>query len=129
MIVLMPIGVLSKEIVARPRPFIPDTEIILAADSQYSYPSRHSMIVVAGATVSVAVLFRNSSWKMKVVSMALAVEASIVCFSRIYVGAHYPLDVLGGILLGIGISLLFLSQTRRIENLQTTIAKSLFSRR
>ena len=87
------------------------------------------MIVVAGATVSVAVLFRNSSWKMKAVSMTLAVEASIVCFSRIYVGAHYPLDVLGGILLGIGISLLFLSQTRRIENLQTTIAKSLLSRR
>ena len=125
MIVLIPIGVLSKEIVARPRPFIPDTEIILAADSQYSYPSGHSMIVVAGATVSVAVLFRNSSWKMKVVSMALAVEASIVCFSRIYVGAHYPLDVLGGILLGIGISLLFLSQTSRIENLQTTISRSL----
>jgi membrane-associated phospholipid phosphatase len=115
MIVLIPIGVLSKEIVARPRPFIPDTEIILAADSQYSYPSGHSMIVVAGATGSVAVLFRNSSWKMKVVSMALAVEASIVCFSRIYVGAHYPLDVLGGVLLGIGISLLFLSQTSRIE--------------
>ena len=129
MIVLIPIGMLSKEIVARPRPFIPDMEIILAADSQYSYPSGHSLIVVAGATVSVAVLFRNSCWKMKVVSMALAVEASIVCFSRIYVGAHYPLDVLGGILLGIGISLLFLSQTRRIENLQTTIAKSLFSRR
>ena len=129
MIVLIPIGMLSKEIVARPRPFIPDMEIILAADSQFAYPSGHSLIVVAGATVSVAVLFRNSSWKMKVVSMALAVEASIVCFSRIYVGAHYPLDVLGGILLGIGISLLFLSQTRRIENLQTTIAKSLFSRR
>ena len=129
MIVLIPIGMLSKEIVARPRPFIPNTEVILAADSQFAYPSGHSLIVVAGATVSVAVLFRNSSWKMKAVSMTLAVEASIVCFSRIYVGAHYPLDVLGGILLGIGISLLFLSQTRRIENLQTTIAKSLLSRR
>ena len=125
MIVLIPIGVLSKDIVARPRPFIPHTEIILAADSQFAYPSGHSLIVVAGATVSVAVLFRNSSWKMKVVSMALAVEASIVCFSRIYVGAHYTLDVLGGILLGVGISLLFLSQTRRIENLQTTISRSL----
>ena len=129
MIVLIPIGMLSKEIVARPRPFIPNTEVILGGYSQFAYPSGHSLIVVAGATVSVAVLFRNSSWKMKAVSMTLAVEASIVCFSRIYVGAHYPLDVLGGILLGIGISLLFLSQTRRIENLQTTIAKSLLSRR
>ena len=33
---------------ARPRPFIPDTEVILAADSQYAYPSGHSMIVAAG---------------------------------------------------------------------------------
>lgn len=128
MIVLIPIGVLSKEIVARPRPFIPDMEVILAADSKYAYPSDHSLIVAAGATVSVAVLYRNPSWKMKAVSMALAVEASIVCFSRIYVGAHYTLDVLGGILLGVGISLLFLSQTRRIENLQTTIAKSLIKK-
>jgi membrane-associated phospholipid phosphatase len=114
--------------VARPRPFVPDTEIILAADSKYAYPSDHSLIVAAEATVSVAVLYRNPSWKMKAVSMALVVEASIVCFSRIYVGAHYPLDVLGGILLGVGISLLFLSQTRRIENLQTTIAKSLIKK-
>jgi membrane-associated phospholipid phosphatase len=50
MIVLIPIGVLSKEIVARPRPFVPDTEIILAADSKYAYPSDHSLIVAAEAT-------------------------------------------------------------------------------
>jgi undecaprenyl-diphosphatase len=129
MIILITIGVLMKEIVARPRPFIPESEFILAADSQYGYPSGHSLIVAAGATVSVAVLYRNPSWKMKAVSIALAVEASIVCFSRIYVGAHYPLDVLGGILLGVGISLLLLSQTRRMENLQTTISKFLLSRR
>jgi membrane-associated phospholipid phosphatase len=116
MIILIPIGVLMKEIVARPRPFIPESEFILAADSKY-------------ATVSVAVLYRNPSWKMKTVSIALAVEASIVCFSRIYVGAHYPLDVLGGILLGVGISLLLLSYTSTIEKLQTTISKFLLSRR
>lgn len=129
MIVLIPIGVLMKEIVARPRPFIPESEFILAADSKYAYPSGHSLIVAAGATVSVAVLYRNPSWKMKAVSVALAVEASVVCFSRIYVGAHYPLDVLGGILLGIGISFLFLSHISPIENLQTRISRSLLSRR
>jgi undecaprenyl-diphosphatase len=129
MIILIPIGVLMKEIVARPRPFIPESEFILATDSKYAYPSGHSLIVAAGATVSVAVLYRNPSWKMKAVSIALAVEASIVCFSRIYVGAHFPLDVLGGILLGIGISLLLLSYISTIEKLQTTISKFLLSRR
>ena len=128
MITLIPIGILSKEIVARPRPFIPNTEVILAADSQYAYPSGHSMIVAAGATVALAELYRNSSARMKAVAIALALEASVVCFSRIYVGAHYPLDVLGGILLGGGMSLLFLSQATRIEYLLIMIARP-FKRR
>jgi undecaprenyl-diphosphatase len=128
MITLIPIGILSKEIVARPRPFIPNTEVILAADSRYAYPSGHSMIVAAGATVALAELYRNSSARMKAVAIALALEASVVCFSRIYVGAHYPLDVLGGILLGGGMSLLFLSQATRIEYLLITIARP-FKRR
>lgn len=128
MITLIPIGILSKEIVARPRPFIPNTEVILAADSQYAYPSGHSMIVAAGATVALAELYRNSSVRMKAVAIALALEASVVCFSRIYVGAHYPLDVLGGILLGGGMSLLFLSQATRIEYLLIMIARP-FKRR
>lgn len=128
MITLIPIGILSKEIVARPRPFIPNTEVILAADSQYAYPSGHSMIVAAGATVALAELYRNSSARMKAVAIALAIEASVVCFSRIYVGAHYPLDVIGGILLGGGMSLLFLSQATRIEYLLIMIARP-FKRR
>jgi membrane-associated phospholipid phosphatase len=129
MIVLIPIGIISKEIVARPRPFIPDTEVILAADSQYAYPSGHSMIVAAGAVVIIVMLnFSNNSspsWKKKAISIALAIEAAIVCFSRIYVGAHYPLDVVGGILLGVGVSLLFLSQATRIDNMYVKIANGL----
>ena len=129
MIVPIPIGIISKEIVARPRPFIPDTEVILAADSQYAYPSGHSMIVAAGAVVVIVMLnFNNNSspsWKKKAISIALAIEAAIVCFSRIYVGAHFILDVVGGILLGIGIALLFISQSRRIDNLYIVIARSL----
>lgn len=130
MIVLIPIGIISKEIVARPRPFIPDTEVILAADSQYAYPSGHSMIVAAGAVVVIVMLnFNNNSspsWKKKAISIALAIEAAIVCFSRIYVGAHYPLDVVGGILLGVGVSLLYLSQATRIDNLYVKIANSFY---
>lgn len=127
--VLIPIGIISKEIVARPRPFIPDTEVILAADSQYAYPSGHSMIVAAGAVVVIVMLnFNNNSspsWKKKAISIALAIEAAIVCFSRIYVGAHFILDVVGGRLLGVGIALLFISQSRRIDNLYIVIARSL----
>ena len=86
------------------------------------------MIVAAGATVALTELYRNPSARMKAVAIALALEASVVCISRIYVGAHYPLDVLGGILLGGGMSLLFLSQATRIEYLLITIARP-FKRR
>lgn len=128
MITLIPIGVLSKEIVSRPRPFIPETEILLAVDSQYAYPSGHSMIVAAGAAVVLFIFFNSnysSGWKRKILSIVLAIEAAIVCYSRIYVGAHYPLDVVGGILLGVGISFLYISQSKRIENLYFMIANSL----
>jgi len=39
----------------------------------------------------------------------------LVCFSRIYVGGHYLLDVLGGVLLGIGISFLFVWRKKDLE--------------
>jgi membrane-associated phospholipid phosphatase len=87
------------------------------------------MIVAAGAVVIIVMLnFSNNSspsWKKKAISIALAIEAAIVCFSRIYVGAHYPLDVVGGILLGVGVSLLFLSQATRIDNMYVKIANGL----
>jgi membrane-associated phospholipid phosphatase len=127
MIVLIPIGIVSKEIVARPRPFIPKTDFILAADSQYAYPSGHATIVSAGVVILLTLYSNknnnNSSSKKKVLSIVLLIEAAIVCFSRVYVGGHYPLDVVGGILLGAGISFLFVGQIRRIQDLYAMASK------
>jgi membrane-associated phospholipid phosphatase len=57
------------------------------------------------------------------ISLTLAVEAALVCFSRVYVGGHYPLDVVGGILLGVGISFIFVAEERYVEQLLVRIKK------
>ena len=110
MLVLIPVVNATKEIVARPRPaIIPQTDFLIAADSKYAFPSGHATIVSAGAAV-VLMLFRDSARKLAI-SLSLTIEAALVCFSRVYVGGHYPLDVFGGIFLGVGMALLFISVT------------------
>lgn len=113
MIVLIPIGAIAKESIARPRPIIPKSDYLIAADSEFAFPSGHALIVSAGATVAL-LLFNNTPRKL-VVSIGLAIEAALVCTSRVYVGGHYPLDVLGGILLGAGVSLIFVGIDKSIE--------------
>jgi len=58
----------------------------------------------------------------------LAIEAALVCLSRIYVGGHYPLDIVGGILLGVGVSLIFIGADGRMESLMTAIVKKIIKR-
>lgn len=58
-------------------------------------------------------LFRDS-YKMKIVSIGLTIEATLVCSSRVYVGGHYPLDVVGGILLGVGVEFIFIASVKPI---------------
>nr|WP_294805662.1 phosphatase PAP2 family protein [uncultured Nitrososphaera sp.] len=113
LLVLIPIGSIAKEIVARPRPVVPQSDLLVAAEPDFSFPSGHAVIVSAGAATALA-LFRDSGRKTAV-SLGLAAEAALVCLSRVYVGGHYPLDVLGGILLGVGVAFIFVGVAGRIE--------------
>jgi undecaprenyl-diphosphatase len=126
MIVLLPIGVIAKEAVARPRPVIPKSDYLIGADSEFSFPSGHALIVSAGAAI--ALLLFNSTPKRLVVSLALAMEAVLVCISRVYVGGHYPLDVIGGILLGVGVSLIFVGIDQSIEASLLPLRKKILKR-
>ena len=103
-----------KNLVERPRPLVPKVDFLLATDKKYAFPSGHATIVSAGAAV-VLVLFRGSATRLAI-SISLSVEAALVCISRVYVGAHYPIDVLGGILLGIGVSFIFIGSIKLIES-------------
>lgn len=119
MLVLVPLGELAKDIVARPRPVIPASDFLISADKEYAFPSGHAIIVSAGAAGALMV-FRGTP-RRDAVSAILVIEAALVCISRVYVGGHYPLDVIGGILLGVGVSLIFVGVQKQIESLMKPI--------
>jgi undecaprenyl-diphosphatase len=70
-----------------------------------SFPSGHTATSFACATVLSAFVPRAAP--------AFYVLALAIGYSRIYVGVHWPLDVVGGAVLGIATALLLLAVTRR----------------
>ena len=88
-------AVLAKLVVARARPaaYLADIRLHEAVTGRYGYPSGH----VAVATALVAVLDPVLPRRVRPLAW-LAVAA--VGTARIYVGAHLPVDVLGGFLVG-----------------------------
>jgi undecaprenyl-diphosphatase len=114
MIVLIIIGPVAKEIIGRPRPILRDnSSFLIEPDKEYSFPSGHALLVSAGSAVMLA-LFRDSR-KSLLISIGLTIEAALVCFSRIYIGGHYPLDVVGGILLGVGVAFMFIASAKHVS--------------
>ena len=71
-----------------------------------SYPSGHVTFVVA-LTVAVAAAFAGSRWRWPLV-IALAVLSLLTAYTRLYLGVHYPGDVIGGMLGGLSGALLVL---------------------
>jgi undecaprenyl-diphosphatase len=90
---------LLKPVFGRERPYVADPSLRtpsgrLASDP-YSFPSGHSAVSIAAATV-IADARPDYAWP----AYGLAV---LICYSRMYNGVHYPTDLLGGALLGFGI--------------------------
>jgi len=94
-----------KEVVGRPRPH--DPHALVAPPSGLSLPSGHAATSFACAAVLAAAIPR--------LAVPLFVLAAAIAFSRVYVGVHYPLDVLAGAALGIAVAtaLLLLVRARR----------------
>ena len=85
----------AKYLFDRARPFIWDTEIapLIKTPSSSSFPSGHSATAAAGA-LTLSVLYPPFA-------PALVVAGIIVVLSRVYLGVHFPFDVLAGVIIGI----------------------------
>jgi len=78
-----------KAIVNRPRPHL---DPLVRVPTDWSFPSGHAATSFAGATM-LSLFFP----RLAPVLYGLAVA---IAFSRVYVGVHYPLDVIAGAALG-----------------------------
>ena len=70
---------------------------LLETPSTYSLPSGHATVGFACATVLVLAVPR--------LRVPLFLLAALISFSRVYVGVHYPFDVLAGAVLGVAIAI------------------------
>lgn len=89
-------NVVLKNLVARLRPYevIDGLRLIIKPQSDFSFPSGHSCASFASATV----IYKMMPRKYGICAVVLAV---LIALSRVYVGVHYPSDVLAGGLIGI----------------------------
>ena len=89
-----------KELVARPRPTrVPELEGVLHLvngykSGRYGFVSSH-----AANTMALALLF-SLIWRNKIATVGLMLWVAANCYSRMYLGVHYPTDILGGLMVG-----------------------------
>jgi undecaprenyl-diphosphatase len=97
------IASLVKAAVGEDRPSEPHP--LVTIPHSHSFPSGHAATAFAAATVLSSLVPRAA--------VTFFVLAAAIGYSRLYIGAHWPLDVLGGAAIGVATALLLLAVARR----------------
>ena len=90
-----------KNIYQRPRPEI----VHLVEEKGFSFPSGHSLavtIMVGTLIVIFSQRIKDQLWK-RIVQILLGLYLVSVLISRVYLGVHYPSDVLASLCVGLGV--------------------------
>ena len=92
----------TKHLFNRNRPFLWDTEVapLIKTPSSSSFPSGHSATAAAGALILSAFY--------PALAPVFLVAGILVALSRVYLGVHYPFDVLAGATIGTLVAALLL---------------------
>lgn len=95
------VNVILKNVFARTRPYVvvEGLEKLIEAQRDYSFPSGHTASSFAAAVI----IYLMCPKRIGVPALVLA---ALISLSRLYVGVHFPTDVIGGALIGSAAALL-----------------------
>lgn len=93
-------NMILKNLFARVRPYemIPQLELLVAKAKDWSFPSGHAGSSFAAATAICFMLKgqEKTAWKWLILAFAF-----LMAFTRLYIGIHYPSDILAGMVTGV----------------------------
>ncbi|MDX3431964.1 MULTISPECIES: phosphatase PAP2 family protein [unclassified Streptomyces] len=94
------INIPIRGFVERPRPFFDHKglEVLVAGKTDFSFVSDHATMAMA---IAVGLFVANRKFGLVAIGLAL-----LEGFCRVYMGVHYPTDVVGGFALGTAVALL-----------------------
>ena len=109
-------NLILKNLIARTRPYevIEGLERIIEAQPDYSFPSGH-----AGASFAAAVIF--FIYLPKKFGVPALVLAILISLSRLYVGVHYPTDILAGALISTAIAVCVWKVDEHMQNKKASV--------
>jgi len=92
------LSLILRHAIGRERPPLrfPDPEPLVRVPPNPAFPSGHAATAFACAALL--------AWLTPLPKVPLFILATLIAFSRVYVGVHYPLDAIGGAILGLAVA-------------------------